>query len=106
MGETVRRRLGVAPAARLLWGWGCHGAAAANAGSAAAAGRSGKRGGAFLRDAARREQSGGFLNCEYQKHKGGLSCTSHSHAACDPYPATTAHCHIDLSDLCPICFPP
>ena len=52
------------------------------------------------------DPAGGYQSCTYKKHKGGFSCTSHSHATCDPYPATTAHCHIDLSDLCPICFPP
>ena len=72
MGETtVGPRLGVAPAARPPWGWGCR-SAATNAGSAAAAGRSGERGGAFLQDAARREQSGRVPELRVPEAQGRL----------------------------------
>ena len=52
------------------------------------------------------DPAGGYRSCTYKKHKGGFACASHSHRTCHPYPATTAHCHFDLGDVCPICAPP
>ena len=53
------------------------------------------------------DPAGGYRSCTYKKHKGGFACASHSHATCNPHPATTAHCHRpDYPDPCPICFIP
>ena len=52
------------------------------------------------------DPDGGFQSCTYKKHKGGLNCASHSHRTCEPYPATAAHCHLEIDpEQCPTCRP-
>ena len=50
------------------------------------------------------DPAGGCKSCTYKKHKGGLSCASHSHATCNPYPAVAGHCHVAIDPHeCPMC---
>ena len=48
------------------------------------------------------DPNGGYSSCRYDRHRGGIYCASHRTETCEPYPAVSAHCHVELPP-CEIC---
>ena len=48
------------------------------------------------------DPNGGYSSCEYNRHRGGIYCSSHRTETCNPTPAVLAHCHVE-SGGCDFC---